>query len=445
MALPVIAIVGRPNVGKSSLFNVLVGRRTSIVEATPGVTRDRVSHVCEIDEAYYELVDTGGFGIVDRDDLTEHVERQIRYAIGQASLVLFVVDARDGIAPLDRRTTDLLRPSGKPTCLIANKVDAEHLAYSVGEFIKLGFGEPVAVSATTGYGRDDLVDLIKSRLAQMHGETPEEPVMKVALVGKRNAGKSTFVNALAGEERVIVSEIPGTTRDSIDVRFEKDGRVVVAIDTAGVRKKSKIQDDIEYYALTRAAHSIQRADVVLLLIDSTVPVGQVDKKLARQISDEYKPCILVVNKWDKAKGLASTDEYGEYLAKVLPEMRMAPVAFTSAVSGRNTQPVIDLATELYKQARHRVGTGRLNQVVREAVERNAPRPKRGRKAPKVLYATQIAVQPPSIIVFVNGAQLVAPAYERFLTNELRERLPFGEVPIRLFFRSRRRAANSPAA
>ena len=300
MPLPVVAIVGRPNVGKSSLFNAIARRRTSIVEPTAGVTRDRVTTLCEIDEVYLELVDTGGHGVVDRDDLSEHVERQIQYAVDQAYLVLFVVDARDGLTPLDRSTADLLRRHAERVRLIANKVDAPHMADGIGEFVRLGFGEPLAVSASD--------------------ESPPDPVMRMAVVGKRNAGKSTFINALAGEERVIVSETPGTTRDSIDVRFEKDGRTLVAIDTAGVRKKSKIADDIEFYAFTRATRSVRQADVVLFLIDATVPVGQVDKRLGRLIAEEYRPCILVVSKWDQAKGQASSEDYGEYLSKLLPEL-----------------------------------------------------------------------------------------------------------------------------
>lgn len=437
MSMPVVAIVGRPNVGKSSLFNTIARQRTSIVEPTPGVTRDRISEVCDIEDRYFELVDTGGFGVVDRDDLAEDVERQIRFAIAAADLILFVVDARDGVNPLDESTARLLKDRYDRVKLIANKVDAAHLGNWAGEFIKLGFGEPLCVSAVTGRGRDELLELISEGIEGQELGQPPEPVIKMAIVGKRNAGKSTLINAIAGEERVIVSEIPGTTRDSIDVRFEKDGRTLLAIDTAGVRKKRKLADDIEYYAMTRAMQSIARADVVLLLVDATEKIGQVDKKLARHIADLFKPCILVVNKWDQAKGHASSEEFGTYLEKVLPEIRYAPVAFTSAISGRNILATIDLAAELFKQSRTRVGTGRLNKVVGDAVATQAPRPKKGRKAPKILYATQVSTQPPTIVVFVNGAHLVTQNYERFMLNQLRERLPFEEIPIRLLFRSRR--------
>jgi GTP-binding protein len=443
MPLPVIAIVGRPNVGKSSLFNAVARRRASIVEPTAGVTRDRVAAVCDIDEVYFELMDTGGHGVVDRDDLGEHVERQIGYAVDQAYLILFVVDARDGLTPLDRSTAELLRRHTDRVRLVANKVDASHLADQIGEFVKLGFGEPLPVSAVTGYGREELFELIRDAAAQAAGEVPADPVIKIALVGKRNAGKSAFINALAGEERVIVSETPGTTRDSIDVRFEKEGRTLLAIDTAGVRKKGKLADDIEFYALTRATRSIHRADVVLFLIDATVPVGQVDKRLAKLIAEAYKPCILVVNKWDLAKGRASSEDYGEYLTKVLPGLAFAPVAFTSVITGRNVYSTIDVAAGLFKQSRLRVGTGRLNQVVREALAAFEPRPKRGRRAVRVYYATQVATEPPTVVVFINSPSLLTKSYERFLLNRLREGLPFEEIPIRLIFRARREGAARP--
>ena len=438
MPLPVVAIVGRPNVGKSSLFNCILRRRESIVEPTPGVTRDRVTAILDIDEAYFELVDTGGHGVVDRDDLDEEVERQIGYAIAQAQLILFIVDARDGLTPLDRSTADLLRRHHERVVLIANKVDEPHLGDAIGDFVRLGFGDPLPTSAVNGRGRREMMELIHERIVGLSNEGPDDPVMRLAIVGRRNAGKSTFVNALAREERVIVSEIPGTTRDSIDVRFEKDGRTLVAIDTAGLRKKRKLADDIEYYAYMRAIRSVQRADVVLFLIDSTVPVGQVDKKLAGLIVAEHKPCVLVVNKWDLAKGRTSSEEYGDYLAKVLPQLDYAPVALSSALQSRNVDSVIDVASSLFKQSQLRVGTGRLNQVLRQAADTDAPRPKHGRRAPRFFYATQVSTGPPTIVVFVNGPELVTPNIERFLRNRFRDALPFDEIPIRLIFRARRR-------
>ncbi len=436
MGIPVVAIVGRPNVGKSTLFNTLMRRRISIVDPTAGVTRDRVTAICELEGRYVELVDTGGVGIVDRDDLGEHVERQIEFAVGEASLIIFLVDAREGLSALDRRTAELLKRYRERTLLVANKVDEPHMAAQVGEFVRLGFGEPLCISAISGGGRGELTEALLAALPADEGDEPIEPVMKVAIVGKRNAGKSTFINALAGQERMIVSEIPGTTRDSVDVRFEKDGRTLVAIDTAGVRKKSRMVDPIEYYGYERALASIRRADVVMLFVDATEPVGQVDKRLAHLILEERKPCAIVVNKWDLAKGRADTNAYGDYLTKVMPMLDFAPVAFTSAVSGHNVDAAVDLATTLFKQARVRVSTSRLNTVIQDAVAANAPRPKRGNKSPKFLYATQVSVAPPTIVIFVNRPALVTQTYQRFITNRLRSNLPFEEVPIRLLFRAR---------
>ncbi len=444
MSLPVVTIVGRPNVGKSSLFNSITRSRISIVEPTAGVTRDRVSTICDIDETYFELVDTGGYGVVDRDDLSADVEKQIEYAIQCADLILFVVDAREGLLPLDHRTAELLRPYTSRVRLLSNKVDEPHMAHGIGEFIKLGFGEPLAVSAVNGSGRNNLIALIAEGIAGLSDETPVEPVMKIALVGKRNAGKSTFINVLAGEPRVIVSETPGTTRDSIDVRFEKDGRTLIAIDTAGVRKKNRMADDIEFYAYTRATQSIRRADVVLFLIDATEPVGQVEKRLAQLVSQEFKPCVFVVNKWDLAKGQVATGEFGEYLDKLLPELDYAPISFTSANVGRNIDSTLDLAAELHKQAGLRVGTGKLNKVLGESLAVNPPSTKRGKKRPKFYFATQVSTLPPAIVLFVNHPGSVTPSHHRFLLNRFRESLPFGEVPIRLMFRPRRQGMTALA-
>jgi GTPase len=437
MALPVVAIVGRPNVGKSSLLNMLAGRRISIVDPTAGVTRDRVSTVLEYEGRWFELVDTGGYGIVDRDDLDADVEQQIRFAVDQASVILFTVDARDGLLPLDQEVAKWLRTSGKPIVLLANKVDAADARVDLGDFHKLGFGPPLAVSASHRRGEEELRIVIHERLASLPvDEAPADPVMKLAIVGRRNVGKSTLINAMAGSPRVIVSEIPGTTRDSVDVRFERDGRTYMAIDTAGLRKKSKVADDIEYYSTHRTELSIRRADVVLFLVDATADVGTVDKKLGRYIADQYKPCIIVVNKWDLAKDQATSDSYGEYLSKTLIGLDYAPVAFITAKDGKNVQSMIDLSTELFKQARTRVSTGELNRVLGEAMANSLPRPKHGTGAIKMLYATQAAVCPPTVVMFINDPTRVTPAFERFLLNRMRETLPFAEVPIRLIVRGR---------
>jgi GTP-binding protein len=437
MAIPVVAIVGRPNVGKSALLNCLAKRKISIVDPMAGVTRDRVGIILDVNETYFELVDTGGYGVEDADGLTERIEGQIQFAVNRASLILFVVDAREGVTPLDQKVAARLRKQETPVLLVANKIDRGADEGLVGELYALGFGDPMQVSALHGRGRQDLLDALVAGLAPLAGEKPATPTLKLAIVGRRNVGKSTFINCLAGEDRLIVSEVPGTTRDSVDVRFEKDGRVYVAIDTAGLRKKRKIADDVEYFGYSRAFRSIRRADVVLFFIDATVPIGEVDKRLGTYIVEQFKPCVLVVNKWDLAKGRASTEEYGAYFAKILPGLDFAPIAFTTAMQAKNVQSTLDLATTLHKQAGVRVSTAELNAHLEEILALRGPSPKRGAKRPKIFYGTQIGVRPPTLVLFVNDPAAITPEYQRFLLNRFRERLPYDEVPIRLLFRARR--------
>lgn len=436
MALPVVAIIGRPNVGKSSLLNSLSGQMISIVDPTAGVTRDRISTVIEYNERYFELVDTGGYGIVDSDALESHVENQIFQAISKANLVLFVVDIREGITPLDTKIAQLLRKSGLTVMPVANKADSPKQLSLAGEFVRLGFGEPVCISAKNMVNRAELLERIDEALEHLPKERPAETVMKIAIVGKRNAGKSTFINAIVGEERVIVSEVPGTTRDAVDVRFEKDGRQFLIIDTAGVRKIGKMAHDVEYYGYTRALRSIRRADVVLFMMDATTPVSQVDKKLGHLIREEFKPCILIVNKWDLAKDAAHSDDYAEYLEKVLKGLRHAPIAFTTAKDAKNIQSVLDVAGELYKQSCTKISTGRLNKAVQIITEERAGgRSKRG-GFPKIYYATQVSTRPVSVLLFVNKPTLFDETYQRFFVSRLGELLGLEEVPIRLLLRQR---------
>jgi GTP-binding protein len=427
------------------LLNCLAHKRISIVDPTAGVTRDRVSTMIEADDRYFELVDTGGYGIVDRDDLTEHIEAQISYAVAQAALVIFVVDVRTGLAPLDVRVAELLRREKRRVLLVANKADDDSHDPAASEFHRLGFGPPLCMSALHGRGKRELFEHIAEVLSPLETARPDEPVMKLAIVGRRNVGKSTLVNSLAEAPRTIVSEVPGTTRDAIDVAFERHGQRFIAIDTAGLRKRTKLADDVEFYAYSRALRSVRRADVVLFLIDSTSPIGQVDKKLASRIAGLCKPCILVINKWDLAKGRAGADDYGEYLTRTLSELDYAPIAFTTAKDHRNVQSTIDLACLLFKQARHRVSTGRLNKVLQEILELRGPSVKRGAKPPKMYYAAQIAVAPPTIMISVNSPGLFREDYRRFLVNRFRERLPYPEVPIRLVLRGRRLAAADEGA
>jgi len=442
MPLPKVAIVGRPNVGKSSLFNTLARRRIAIVEPTAGVTRDRVSTLVESEGRWLELVDTGGMDFRTEADLAADVAGQIEYALAEAALVVFVVDVREGRQPLDEQIARRLRPTDVPVIVAANKADHFALEAGAGDFHALGYEPVLPVSAKHGRGRADLLAAILERLPAGATETPADVAMKIAIVGKRNAGKSTFLNALAGAERVIVSETPGTTRDAVDIRFEKDGLTYVAIDTAGVRKRKSVADDIEFYSLSRALESIRRADVVLLLIDAALPVSQVDKHLGAEIEKQMKPVVLVVNKWDLAKGYAGTDEFADYLGKMLPGLNYAPLAFTTATAARNVLATIDLSRALVKQAHTRVSTGTLNRVLRSAMRENQP-PSPTATLPKVYYATQVAVAPPTIALFVNQPDLFTQSYRRFIENRMRDELPFAEVPIRLLFRAHRPEAGPP--
>jgi GTPase len=443
MSLPIVAIVGRPNVGKSSLLNTLAGRRISIVDATPGVTRDRVSTPIELGSGFIELVDTGGMGIEDVDDLTDDVEDQIASGVSQAALILFMVDAREGVSPLDSHVARLLRKQEKPVILLANKVDMMNTTGEIGELHKLGFGAPMLISATHSRGIGDMLDEVQRRLGDNVGESAPPEMMKLAIVGKRNAGKSTFINSLVGQERVIVSDVPGTTRDSVDVLCEIDGQEFMLIDTAGVRKRSKIDGNIEFYAHHRAMRSIRRADVVAMMIDASLPISQVDKKLAGLIAEQFKPVVLVVNKWDLAKDRTTGEEYVEYFEKVMPELKFAPVSLTSATEGQNLEGTIRLASQLFEQANMRVSTADLNKHIEEILAMRGPSHKAGTKRPKILYASQIGTAPPTIVCFVNDVRSFDQSYQRFLVNQLRERLPFDEIPIRLLLRKRRQVDRKP--
>lgn len=439
MPMPKVAIVGRPNVGKSSLFNALAGIRIAIVEPTPGVTRDRLSTRIEIDDAghYVELTDTGGIGIIDSQELEKDVEQQIDLAIQEADLIMFVLDAREGVTPLDQRVSEKLRGTGKPVLCVVNKCDTDRIENEAQNFRRLGWETVLFTSAHQGRGQTELQEHIGQALsAQLTEANAPAPVaMKLAIVGRRNVGKSTFINALAQQERVIVSEVAGTTRDSVDVRFERDGLTFIAIDTAGVRKKSSIADSIEFYSTARAERSIRRADVVLQFFDPLEKVGQVDKHLADYILKESKPAIFVVNKWDLATSQIETGKWGDYLRQMFPHQDYVPISFITAKDGKNVFRVLNLAQSLFKQSTTRVPTGELNRVIREALDRRPP-PVRKNRSARLYYATQAAIQPPTIVCFTNGPELFDDWYHRYLLRQMREHLPYAEVPIKLYFRRR---------
>jgi GTPase len=444
MPRPVVAIVGRPNVGKSSLFNSLAGRRISIVDPTAGVTRDRIATIIEAGSRYFELVDTGGMGIEDMDNLTADVEHQITVALEKADLILFMVDGKEGILPLDQAIAERLRTITKPILLVANKCDNPSLEMQAGDFHRFGFEPLIKVSAEQKRNQDILIEEILKKLPpSTEDENPDQVQLLMAIVGKRNVGKSTFINSLAAEDRVIVSEVAGTTRDSVDVRIQKDGKTYVIIDTAGVRNKSSFATSIEFYSMHRAEKSIRRADVVLLFFDALVPIGRLDKQLADYVLKHHKPAIFVVNKWDLAIESTDTESYSKYIRNTFPMLDYIPIAFVTAKEGKNVFRLFNLAQELVKQAKQRIGTGELNRVLEHAISEQPP-PTRMNRFPKVFFATQAAVEPPTIVLFVNDPELFDEPYRRFLMKHFRNALPFGEVPINLEVRSRhdRRKKNS---
>ncbi|MEX1023435.1 MAG: ribosome biogenesis GTPase Der [Planctomycetota bacterium] len=442
MSVPRVVIVGRPNVGKSTLLNRLARRRISIVEPSAGVTRDRISVFAEIPTAWQprnvELIDTGGVGVVDRHDLGPHVDEQIRAALLLADVVLFVVDVREGVCPLDRAVAERLRGFAKPVLVVVNKVEGEKLEWDVDQFYQLGIGDRLLpISAQNGTGLSDLYEALSDALPADTGEAPAlKPALRVAVVGRRNAGKSTLVNAIARDERVIVSEIPGTTRDAVDVIVERDGKSFVLIDTAGIRKKGSHEDAVEFYSDVRSHAAIRRADAVLILFDVTRTVSAIEKRLARYVVDHHKTVLLGANKLDLAKDVTPED-FREYLDQELPGLAWAPVSFLSAKEGINVDGTFALLQELHNQALTRVGTGELNRVVQRALTARSPS-KKGYRV-NVKYVTQVDIAPPTFILFVNDKRLIGKDFLRYLENRFREELPIGEVPVRLILRDKHHA------
>jgi GTP-binding protein len=437
MAVPQVVIVGRPNVGKSSLFNWIAGKRLAIVDDQAGVTRDRISHLMYEHNRFFEIVDTGGIGIEDCDNLTEEVEQQIQAGIDTADVILFVVDTRQGVVPLDQEVAKRLRYVDKPILCLANKTDDPSMDPMADEFYKLGRGKLLRVSVHQNRHRQDLLDMIVGRLPPETSENAKvvEPLMKVAITGRRNVGKSTFVNTLAQADRMIVSEIPGTTRDSVDVRFELDGKTFIAIDTPGLRRGKSVRTDIDFYSTHRAQRSIRRADVSLMFFDATQRISKVDKQLCKYIADEYKPCIFVVNKWDLVADTMPTERWVRYLRDTFQTMWYVPIAFVTGQTGKNVKALLNHTQNLFKQSLRRVSTSELNRLVRKALKHHPPPVHRGRN-PKVYYATQISSQPPTLVLICNQPKAFSSQYRRYLLGVFRDQLDFGEVPIKLYLQKR---------
>jgi GTP-binding protein len=437
MSVPKVVIVGRPNVGKSSVFNWLDGRRLAIVDDMAGVTRDRMSTLIEHDDRFFELVDTGGMGIEDTDNLTKEVEQQITTGIDESDVVLFVVDTKTGLTPLDELVAERLRKVEKPVLLLANKTDHAGLDNAALDFHQLGRGWLIPVSTLQNRNRQELLDEILERLPapNLEASDTEAARMKLTIVGRRNVGKSTFVNTLAKGQRMIVSEVPGTTRDSVDVHFDLDGHRFVAIDTPGLRRNKSIRTDIDFYGFHRAQRSIRRADVALLFFDCIEPISKVDKQLAHYIEQQFKPCIFVINKWDRVAGKVPTERWVRYLREHFPTMAYCPIAFITGETGKNVKALLNHAQMLFKQSQTRVSTPKINKLLKAALQRQQP-PLHINRRPKIYFGSQIATTPPTIILMCNMPQGFPPSYQRYLINVFRDNLPFGEVPIRLYFQKR---------
>jgi GTPase len=436
MGVPQVVIVGRPNVGKSSVFNWIAGRRLAIVDDVAGVTRDRMTDLIEYEGRRFELIDTGGIGINDVDDLNDEIEHQISVALHQADVILFLLDARSGLVALDEQVARRLRGIDRPVLYVVNKADAASLDTQADEFYRLGAQRVLPVSAQQNRNKYELLEAILAALPT--AEVPDDdrpPEMKLTIVGRRNVGKSTFINTLVEDQRMIVSEVPGTTRDSVDVRFEVDGKTFLAIDTPGVRRRKSIRQDIEFYGLHRAQRSVRRADVVLMFFDAGQQISQVDKQLCQYIQEHFKPCVFVVNKWDLMAEHMPTERWADYLRDNFPSMWHVPIAFVTGMTGRNVKKLINHAQMLFKQSLQRIGTGELNRLIARALEHHPPPIFRQRR-PKIFYATQTQVQPPTIVLKCSNPKAFSLSYRRYLLGFLRDQLDYGEVPIRLLFDKR---------
>lgn len=438
MKKPLVAIVGRPNVGKSTLFNRLIGRRVAIVEDTPGVTRDRIYQDAEWLNYSFTLIDTGGIEPASEDIIAQQMRRQAELAIETADVIIFLVDGREGMTGADMDVADMLRRSKKPVVLAVNKIDTQKLSDAMYEFYTLGLGDPFVISSAQGLGLGDLLDeVVRDFPKDIESEGSER--VSIAVVGKPNVGKSSLVNALLGEERTIVSDIPGTTRDSIDTPFERNGRQYTIVDTAGIRRKRSVEDEsIERYSVIRSLAAIRRADVVLIVCDASQGLSEQDVRIAGYAHEEGKPSVLVVNKWDLIdKDTHTMNRFKKDLGTDLAFMSYVPMLFISAKNGQRVNKVLENVNLVYEQSRRRIPTGQLNDTVSEAVMMNEPPSDKGRTL-KIYYATQASVQPPTFIVFVNDTEIVHFSYERYLDNYFRKTFGFEGTPIRIFFRSKKK-------
>ncbi len=434
MSKPLVAIVGRPNVGKSTFFNRIVGQRISIVEDTPGVTRDRLYADAEWCGHSFTLIDTGGLEIKSEDVMWSHIRAQAQIAVETADVIVFMLDGKTGLTHEDYEVAAYLRKSRKPILLVVNKLDnnEQHLLY---DFYELGLGEPIGISAGQAKGLGDVLDEIVKLTGKYETEEKEE-ALKIAVVGKPNAGKSSLVNKLLGYDRVIVSDIAGTTRDAIDTRIKIGDKEYILIDTAGIRRKRSVEEDLEQYSVMRSLGAVRRADVCLIVIDSSEELSEQDVKIAGYVHDQGKPSVVVMNKWDVVeKDTYTIEKYNRKLKEELKFMDYFIPTYVSAKTGKRVDNLIRLAERAYENASRRVSTGLLNDVLREAILTNEPPSKNGKRL-KIYYVTEVSANPPTFVIFVNDDTLMHFSYRRYLENALRRSFDFEGTPIRLIIRNK---------
>ncbi|OAT86407.1 ribosome biogenesis GTPase Der [Desulfotomaculum copahuensis] len=437
MPKPIVVIVGRPNVGKSTLFNRIVGGRVAIVENEPGVTRDRLYQDAEWAGRAFTLVDTGGLDLRETGEIAGGVRRQVELAVREADAVLFVVDARAELTATDREVAAMLRRNNKPVLLVANKVEnfsrTEHLAV----FYELGLGEPIPVSAAEGLNTGDMLDRLLAVLPPEEAAEAQTDQIRIAVIGRPNVGKSSLINSLLGEERVIVSDVPGTTRDAVDIHLQRGEKHYVLVDTAGIRRKSRIDQPTEKFSVIRSLRAVNRCEAALVVLDAVEGVTEQDKRIAGYAHEQGKAAVIVVNKWDLVeKDTHTAGRFTETIRRELGFMTYAPVLFTSALTGKRTGRVLEAVDLVAEQSHLRIATANLNALIREALLHNPPPAQKTRRL-KIFYATQGGVNPPTFILFVNDPELMHFSYLRYLENQLRQAYGFEGTPIRFFLRRRK--------
>lgn len=433
---PVVAIVGRPNVGKSTLFNRLAGARKAIVEDIPGITRDRLYDTSDWGGREFIIIDTGGIRYNEGDIFAREIKLQAELAIEEADVIILVLDSREGITAEDEQVADLLRKSNKPVVLAANKVEEFKKQLDYFEFYQLGLGEPIPISAMHGYNTNELLDAVISHFKPEQEYEEKGDAIKIAIVGRPNVGKSSLVNSLLGEERVIVSDVPGTTRDAIDTPFQYQGQEYLLIDTAGMRRKARVKESTERYSVIRALKAIERADVVLIMLDASEGVAEQDKKIAGYVHEQSRANIIVVNKWDLVEKDGKTmNRFDKDIREELKFLSYSPIIYVSALTKKRIFQALEIVNFVMEQQYRRVNTAELNEVINEAMMLN-PLPGGGGKKIKILYSTQVRVAPPTFVFFCNRPEMVHFSYLRYLENVLRNNFGFEGTPIRLLLRQR---------